>query len=83
MAQLHATTAPHVLYNRALKIKQIKQKNAVIQTAVSIFSMSHCAISPGLHHEDELHPDLVVIPMNENMQTDKEPLSFRAGRFRV
>lgn len=52
----------------------------MIQTAAGIFSMSHCAASLALHHADELHPDLVVIPMQENVQTDKEPLSFRAGR---
>lgn len=42
---------------------QIKQKNAVIQTDVGIFSMSHCAISPALDPADELHPDLVANPM--------------------
>lgn len=79
--------APHVLYNRALKIAhrtemegggQIKQKNTVIQTALGIFSISHCAVSPAPHHADELHPDLVAISMQENMQTNKAPSSFRA-----
>lgn len=45
----------------------------MIQTAVGIFSMSHCAVSAALHHGDELHPDLGGIPMQENMQTNKEP----------
>lgn len=45
--------------------------------------MSHCAISPALDPADELHPDLVAVPMQEDMQTDKKPSSFRVGRFQV